>query len=131
MTPPSTRSLEQAASQLLSRRKIILTDIRAHLHSSDDASTLALMNHLEEVGDWAEADLLTDTDIARLDNELAELRDVDAALLRIKSGTYGICTDCGDPIPPNRLQVQITALRCIGCQTKADKRHGLDHSTSL
>jgi DnaK suppressor protein len=124
-------NLEQTASRLLSRRKIILSDIRARLHSADDASNLSLMNHLEEIGDWAEADLLNDTEIALLDNELAELRDIDAALLRIRTGTYGICIDCGDSIPPNRLQAQITALRCIGCQTKADKRHGLDRNTSL
>jgi DnaK suppressor protein len=89
------------------------------------------MNYLEEVGDWAEADVLGDTEIALLGNELTELRDVDAALLRIKAGTYGTCTDCGDPIPPERLLAQISAQRCIACQVKADKRHGLEHVNKL
>lgn len=131
MERSSTHLIDQAAAQLTARRNVILSDMRAQLHRSDDSSRLALMNHLEEVGDWAAADLLNDTDIALLGNELSELRDIDAALLRIKAGTYGICTDCGNPIPANRLLAQITAQRCIACQTKVDKRHGLDHHTTL
>jgi DnaK suppressor protein len=131
MTPSSTVNAEQVAAQLLARREVVLSDIRTHLHSSADAGKLALMNHLEEVGDWAEADLLNDTDIAMLGNELNALHDIDATLLRIRSGTYGICTDCGNPIPPNRLQAQITAQRCIACQTEADKRHGLSHKNYI
>ncbi|MGZ3253480.1 MAG: TraR/DksA family transcriptional regulator [Burkholderiaceae bacterium] len=131
MTPSSTTPIEAVAAQLLARRQVILSDIRTHLHSSDDSSKLALMNHLEEVGDWAEADLLNDTDIAQLGNELNALRDVDAALLRIKSGTYGICIDCGEAIPANRLLAQMTAQRCIACQTNADKRHGLSRKNSI
>lgn len=131
MTSSGTANPQQASSQLLARRKIILGSIRTQLHGSDDEGKLALMNHLEEVGDWAEADLLNDTDIALLTGELAELRDIDAALLRIRAGTYGICIDCGDAIPPERLKAQITAQRCIACQIKADKRHGLERNSSL
>jgi DnaK suppressor protein len=131
MTSPGTANQQQASSQMLARRKIILAGIRTQLHGADDEGKLALMNHLEEVGDWAEADLLNDTDIALLTNELAELRDIDAALLRIRAGTYGICIDCGDAIPPERLKAQITAQRCITCQIKADKRHGLVRNSSL
>lgn len=123
--------VDQAAAKLAARRKIVLSDLRAQLHHADDPDKVALLNHLEEVGDWAEADLLNDIDIAMLDNELTELRDIDAALLRIKAGTYGICTDCGEAIPANRLQAQITAQRCIACQTKVDKRHGLGNNATL
>jgi DnaK suppressor protein len=118
------------AELLLARRKTLLSDIRTHLHR-DENSTLALLNHLQEVSDWAEADLLNDTEIALLGTELSELRDIDSALLRIKAGTYGTCVDCGDPIPPERLQAQMTAQRCIACQMKADKRHGLERNNTL
>ena len=29
---------------------------------------------------------------------------IDAALKRIEDGTYGICTNCGKPIPEERLE---------------------------
>jgi DnaK suppressor protein len=118
------------AELLLARRKALLSDIRTRLHR-DENSTLALLNHLQEVSDWAEADLLNDTEIALLGTELSELRDIDSALLRIKAGTYGTCVDCGDPIPPERLQAQMIAQRCIACQMKADKRHGLERNNTL
>ncbi len=34
-----------------------------------------------------------------------------------KAGTYGICIDCQNPIPYERLEVAPHAERCIRCQT--------------
>src|SRR2546423_13954061 len=44
-----------------------------------------------------------DVDQAILDNEKALLAEVQQALARIDNGTYGICTNCGEPIPEKRL----------------------------
>ena len=41
----------------------------------------------------------TDVDQAILDNEKALLAEVQQALARIENSTYGICTNCGQPIP--------------------------------
>lgn len=43
------------------------------------------------------------------------LADVDAALARIRAGTYGTCTDCGHAIPPERLAALPTTARCAAC----------------
>ncbi len=48
--------------------------------------------------------------------ELAELRAVVAALLRLDEGRYGDCRDCGAPIGAARLRVQPAATRCVECQ---------------
>lgn len=42
---------------------------------------------------------------------------IDAALERMKTGTYGVCIDCEDDIPVARLQALPFALRCIECET--------------
>ncbi len=118
-------------SLLRMRREVIVAGIRQHLHRSDDPDNLVLANHLEEVGDWAEADLFNDTDIAQLSHELAELREIDAALLRIKAGTYGVCADCGEPISLDRISAQPIALYCLPCQELFEKRHGVMHGASL
>ena len=47
-----------------------------------------------------------------------ELRAIDAALKRIAAGTYGICIDCGAPIPEKRLVAVPTALRCVTCESQ-------------
>ena len=44
--------------------------------------------------------------------------DNNAALMRIESGTYGVCVDCGREIPDERLLVIPYASRCVSCQGK-------------
>jgi sigma-B regulation protein RsbU (phosphoserine phosphatase) len=46
--------------------------------------------------------------------EIAKLLDdLDAALLRIENGTYGTCEVCGDPIEPERLEVDPLLTFCL------------------
>lgn len=49
----------------------------------------------------------------------ATLRDVDAALARLDSGEYGICTHCGDPIAPARLEALPSTAFCLSCRSAA------------
>jgi RNA polymerase-binding transcription factor DksA len=37
-------------------------------------------------------------------------------------GEYGICVDCGNDIGAARLAAQPAALRCVACQTVAEKQ---------
>jgi DnaK suppressor protein len=45
------------------------------------------------------------------------------ALVRIDRGVYGVCADCGKPIPEGRLDARPEAARCVGCQAKWDRKH--------
>ena len=49
--------------------------------------------------------------------EIAEIRQIEAALQRISQGTYGTCTKCGGAIDPRRLKALPTAATCISCST--------------
>ncbi len=62
-------------------------------------------------------------EFAMNEHETAELAAIDAALERLAQGLYGQCTDCGVDIPVERLDAYPTALRCIACQTQAEKSH--------
>ncbi|TQJ32330.1 TraR/DksA C4-type zinc finger protein [Microbacterium sp. SLBN-146] len=44
-----------------------------------------------------------------------ERREVESAIERRTAGAYGICADCGRPIPLERLQARPTATRCVVC----------------
>lgn len=44
------------------------------------------------------------------------LRDVNAALERIKKGTYGICKYCKKPIDARRLTARPTSSSCVECK---------------
>lgn len=49
-----------------------------------------------------------------------ELGDIDAALERLGRADYGVCVDCGLPIPPERLEARPTAIRCVPCQARRE-----------
>ncbi len=46
---------------------------------------------------------------------LLEIRMIEAALLRIERGEYGICVSCGDPISEERLDVLPQTPKCRNC----------------
>jgi DnaK suppressor protein len=113
-------NLAALETQIRERREALVADVRQHLHRADDPDKLALLNHMEEVGDWVEADLLNELDIAQLRHEVEQLRAVDAALARIKAGTYGVCAECGETIALERLHAYPTAQTCVSCQKELE-----------
>lgn len=51
-----------------------------------------------------------------LEGHLTAATQLDAALRRMKNGTYGICRQCHEPISPRRLEALPAAALCIDCQ---------------
>jgi DnaK suppressor protein len=62
--------------------------------------------------------------IQNLDREHNLMREVNAALLRIRDGSFGACMQCEEPISPRRLAAVPWAPLCIGCQEAADRDQG-------
>jgi len=65
----------------------------------------------------------TDRTEAALAAVQSQQRLVMDALVRIDRGVYGVCADCGKPIPEGRLDARPEAARCVGCQSKRDRKH--------
>lgn len=55
----------------------------------------------------------------RLKGDLAE---IEAALKKIKKGTYGSCERCGKVIDSKRLEVKPQALYCLKCEGEIEKK---------
>lgn len=53
-----------------------------------------------------------------------ELKEIEAALLKIKSKQYGICEMCEDDIGFQRLKVKPHAKYCIICRPIVEKNKG-------
>jgi RNA polymerase-binding protein DksA len=73
------------------------------------------------------ADTATETYDRELDYTLEEnsehvLGEIEAALSRIEGGTYGVCTNCSNQIPEERLEALPWATLCIDCQRNLE--HG-------
>lgn len=52
------------------------------------------------------------------------LDEIDAALVRVEAGTYGVCSQCGGPIAPARLEALPATTRCITCAQSASRARG-------
>jgi DnaK suppressor protein len=67
-----------------------------------------------------------DNVFAMQEHDVAELEAIEQALARIAHGAYGQCQDCEATIPITRLLAFPYALRCLDCQTAAEKVLGPD-----
>ena len=50
-----------------------------------------------------------------------QMQDIDAALLRLDEGEYGVCAECGEDISPRRMEVRPFSRYCIDCKTDIEK----------
>ena len=120
MTSSSTPSLSLYRERLLQERTQLLQRIaeqRGGLVSRADMAADHFDNSFQ-----SRAQIRTErqTEFAINEHETAELGDIDAALERIQTATYALCTDCGVGIPFARLNAYPTAKRCIVCQTRKE-----------
>ncbi len=51
-----------------------------------------------------------------------ELKEIEAALKKIKGGTYGRCERCKKPIDPARLEVKPQAIYCLKCEREIENK---------
>jgi DnaK suppressor protein len=52
----------------------------------------------------------------------SNLRDVERALSKMETGTFGICERCGEPISTERLEALPWAELCIDCKQRTGSR---------
>jgi DnaK suppressor protein len=55
---------------------------------------------------------------ATLERERRTLQEIEGALKRIKTGEYGVCASCEQPIPDARLKALPWARVCVSCAEK-------------
>ena len=118
-------------SRLESRYQTLRAEIAADLVDSERADYATVAGQVHDRVDEAVADLLVDLRNADMDREIGEARDVEAALARLRVGTYGICMDCGTFIPFSRLNAYPTAKRCWACQESYEHVHNTRRAASL
>lgn len=118
LTPGQHALLE---SELTLARERVQAALQAQREgASRVAHAAALLD--DDPHDRREHEAERELDQARDHQLLAELQQLDDALVRLKTPGYGRCVDCTAAIPFDRLQRQPQALRCLDCQTSAETR---------
>ena len=76
----------------------------------------------EEIGDDRMADLNAEPEVAALERDVIELREIEAAQRRVHEPDFGLCVECDADIPFARLEANPSAKRCVACQARAEYR---------
>jgi DnaK suppressor protein len=108
--------IEHFRTLLLEERKRV-QEAKEYIHGEhpDSNDEMALGTHL---ADNAALTLDQELDDTLEENSSNLLAEIDAALERIEAGTYGICANCGEPIPAERLEAIPYTTLCIDCKRR-------------
>lgn len=117
----TAQQLQELRHRILTRRRQLAAEIRGDAERARGETFGALAGETHDTAEESVADLFADLDQAEMTRDLAELRDLEAARLRVSAGTYGVCADCKGEIGYERLRANPAALRCVRCQALHEK----------
>ena len=129
--PLTSAQMSTLKTALRGRFEELLEEVRQDLVKADDDRAALLSDRVRDLEDESLMDLIADIELADIDRDLEELRDVEAALGRVRGGSYGFCLKCEEPIPFERLRAYPAARRCRRCQSLYEKTYAHQPSPSL
>lgn len=120
------KMLEQIRDNLLTRWKKI------GKNSEFDLSNMMELNAPQaEIIDIAQTLEQLGRDASLAEQERRELLAIEKALSKMATGSFGVCEDCGEDIPPRRLMVLPEARLCANCQTFEERQNARTRSPHI
>ena len=98
------------------KNEIIKSNSQA-LYSSDLVDSVASADIIDQASSYTEKNV----EIRTVNRQIKLISIIDAALKRLKDGTYGFCEETSDPIGLKRLIARPIATLCISAQEKHEK----------
>jgi len=127
----TAKQLKELQAMLEERNRVLRGEVLEELMASDNEHYIDLAGQVHDLEEESVADLLIDLDLAIIDMHVNEIRDIEAALLRINTGAYGVCVECDDYMEVDRLRAFPTARRCLLCQENYERNHMGNHTSTL
>ena len=115
-------TLDLLRRNLRARNGMLRSTVAWRLRESGQLDEMEIADKLRDPEEESLAEILAEVEYAEVQNEIRELRDVSAALQRMQAGSYGVCIDCGEPIPAARLRAYPVAKRCLACQQQHEEK---------
>ncbi|HEU0204878.1 MAG TPA: TraR/DksA family transcriptional regulator [Burkholderiaceae bacterium] len=123
MADLTDEQLQQIETHLARRAVQLEAEVRAAKQAAAEQESVPGRDVRDAVEDGDER-LLSGLDHVQLLRDQEELRDIADARERIRTGRYGDCVKCGEPIGLARLKVQPTARFCLEHQAEWERTHG-------
>jgi DnaK suppressor protein len=115
--PLNKKEMEPYRALLLDLKTKLIKDVLLNQEASNESLEGEVLDSADLASDSYDKDLANSLS----ETERARLVAVEAALERVKQGTYGLCDSCGKPIPLGRLKVLPFAKLCVQCQQDEEK----------
>ncbi|WP_432452775.1 MULTISPECIES: TraR/DksA family transcriptional regulator [unclassified Agarivorans] len=111
--------------QLLQQLEQLKSEIISFLTASEKSSMKLTADKLQAMSNEQLIDQALKLQYTELNNQLKQLKRVDAALCQIDLGLYGLCSDCEEVIEQERLDNDPSTQRCQCCSDKhrLSRRH--------
>ena len=124
MTRPTSRQIQDLKRALLAERKALLADAQDELIRWGQHPIGELAGDVPDVGDESVATMVTDLDHTIVARHVEAIRDIDAALERIKGGRYAASASTAATISSCGALVAFpTAKRCVDCQSLHERTY--------
>jgi DnaK suppressor protein len=127
----SKEQVAQIGKALAERRGTLRAEIGQGLLRAAGDRYRDVAGMVTDSADEAVADLVADLDIAEIERDVQELREVETAIARARSPEFGDCVECGEPVGFERLKAHPSAARCIKCQERHERSHARHGTSSL
>ena len=114
--PLSTNTIEGLRERLLSARRQALSELGV---AEDDLRWIEQTRKIE-LEERAQDEAASDVLARREEQDFRRIWAIEDALDRIRDGTYGSCTSCGEQIPVERLLALPEASLCTECASEAE-----------
>jgi len=131
MAPLANEQLSNLKNKLTERHAELRNEIREELLRSDEEHYIDLAGNVHDTGEESVADMLADLNIAMVNRQVREIKQIEAAQVRMATGNYGVCIDCGDDIDIARLQNTPSTERCTNCQSLHEKTYAHENTPTL
>lgn len=112
----------------------LLDDRRREIQAELRSLREALPDEVAEVKDAEEHgldDVMREVDFVLLQMKSETLRQIDEAIGRLESSTYGVCDECGREIAEGRLQALPFVRLCRACQEDEESREAAERAARL
>ena len=114
--------MKEIKSLLLERKQVIEEEIRRGLSRVlEDTAEETTVVDVEEGGE-SRVDVGKEMSFEVLSRRSSELKQVNEALMRMASGEYGVCDECGNEIRFERLRAMPFAQLCRNCQEDSEMK---------
>jgi DnaK suppressor protein len=118
--------LTKEMQEIRSRLQTMLTDMRRDIDHEVRGASERDLAHINDTSDMASDSAEGDLALRIAESETAEAGEIERAIEKIDSGTYGICEICNQPIGADRLKFLPYVTLCIKCQALAEIRRRED-----